>query len=436
MKKKVNFSKKMFPIVLLICGVGIYGQDKGQTTNQGVFYVEKGTEMIVLSDFDNQESGVYENNGEVYFQENFNNDGITTYNVNNGKGLTLFMGDENQDIKGSIPADFYDVVFNNPSNTDANSAFRLYGNISIAGNAEFSDGIVQNDGFGGTILFEEGATYSNVHNTSHVDGSVLKSGSEKFIFPIGDQDLGNKQRYFRYSAISDTKDKSSLFESKYFLQNSNTNYTHSSKEESIVVIDNKEYWSVKKESGNTDAKITLTWDQDTTPSEIISGASTGQISIVSWDETNKEWENLDGFVEEDNGEKGVVTTFAPVNKYSIFTLAKVESKSLKPDDIEIFNVFTPNGDNLNDVFFIKNIEKFQNTVTIYNRWGVEVFKTSNYDNKSNFFDGFSSGRATVKKSNQLPEGTYFYVVEYIYESATVAPKRINKTGYLYIKDSQ
>ncbi len=66
--------------------------------------------------------------------------------------------------------------------------------------------------------------------------------------------------------------------------------------------------------------------------------------------------------------------------------------------------FTPNGDNINDTWIIKNIENFPNAVvSVYNRFGHEVFKAVNYVNN---WDGtFKSN------SEKLPPGSYYYVIE-------------------------
>ncbi len=74
---------------------------------------------------------------------------------------------------------------------------------------------------------------------------------------------------------------------------------------------------------------------------------------------------------------------------------------------------SPNGDGLNDVFVIRGIEQFpNNTVRIYNRWGVLVFDTRGYGQNDNFFRGESTGRATIDQDRLLPVGTYYYVLEY------------------------
>ncbi|MEO9479298.1 MAG: Ig-like domain-containing protein [Maribacter dokdonensis] len=80
------------------------------------------------------------------------------------------------------------------------------------------------------------------------------------------------------------------------------------------------------------------------------------------------------------------------------------------------------------VFTINNIESFpNNTVRIYNRWGVLVFETNGYDNNGNAFRGISNGRVTVKKNDELPVGVYYYIIDYANDQQS---KSMN--GYLYI----
>jgi len=70
-------------------------------------------------------------------------------------------------------------------------------------------------------------------------------------------------------------------------------------------------------------------------------------------------------------------------------------------EIVVNNGFSPNGDNVNDTFMISGLENYsRNTLTIYNRWGNEVFKTESYRNN---WDGNWRGRL-------LPDGTYFYLL--------------------------
>jgi gliding motility-associated-like protein len=81
------------------------------------------------------------------------------------------------------------------------------------------------------------------------------------------------------------------------------------------------------------------------------------------------------------------------------------------------------------VLAINGIEDYpNNTVRIYNRWGVMVFQTKAYNTTGNVFDGTSQGRVTVDQDNKLPVGTYFYVIDYQDQGGNM--KQIS--GYIYI----
>jgi gliding motility-associated-like protein/uncharacterized repeat protein (TIGR01451 family) len=97
--------------------------------------------------------------------------------------------------------------------------------------------------------------------------------------------------------------------------------------------------------------------------------------------------------------------------------------------IKVFNAISPNGDSQNERFYIQGLECYpNNTVEIYNRWGVLVFERDGYNNEERAFKGFSEGRTTVQKSEGLPVGTYYYVLKYK-DSESNAHE---KAGYLYI----
>jgi gliding motility-associated-like protein len=118
---------------------------------------------------------------------------------------------------------------------------------------------------------------------------------------------------------------------------------------------------------------------------------------------------------------GIVTITIPVDDTCVV---------LGCDTVEIHNAFTPNGDGINEWFQIDNIEQpchLPNTVEIYNRWGVLVYETKNYDNNTRRFEGISEGRTTVNKSSELPTGTYFYIIQW-----TDGTQKVTKDGYLYL----
>jgi hypothetical protein len=64
-----------------------------------------------------------------------------------------------------------------------------------------------------------------------------------------------------------------------------------------------------------------------------------------------------------------------VESYSNWSCVDFENRLVFP------NLITPNGDGKNDVFEIINLALFPNSeLLIFNRWGKEIYKTSNYKN--------------------------------------------------------
>ena len=104
--------------------------------------------------------------------------------------------------------------------------------------------------------------------------------------------------------------------------------------------------------------------------------------------------------------------------------------------IVVHNAFSPNGDGINEKFVIDNINDTNcypdNTVEIYNRWGVLVYSTKGYNNTTNVFDGISDGRSTVSQSSGLPAGTYFYILTYTSFDNNNVIQTNKKEGYLFL----
>ena len=76
--------------------------------------------------------------------------------------------------------------------------------------------------------------------------------------------------------------------------------------------------------------------------------------------------------------------------------------------LKIYKAFTPNNDNINDVWVIENIENYPgNHVSIYDRLGVLIYNIKGYNNDNIVWDGHSN------KSGQyiMPSGTYFYKID-------------------------
>ena len=85
------------------------------------------------------------------------------------------------------------------------------------------------------------------------------------------------------------------------------------------------------------------------------------------------------------------------------------------------NGFTPNGDEFNQTFEILHPANMKIKLTIFNRWGNQVYESNDYQND---WEGKGVGNEYV------PNGTYYYIAEFT-NSASGTKKTY--TGYVVIK---
>ncbi len=73
------------------------------------------------------------------------------------------------------------------------------------------------------------------------------------------------------------------------------------------------------------------------------------------------------------------------------------------EDLKAYNVFSPNGDGINEYFEIRNVERYpEMLVEVYTRWGDLIFSTVGYGS-GNEWDGTARGK-------EAPLGTYYYII--------------------------
>jgi gliding motility-associated-like protein len=99
---------------------------------------------------------------------------------------------------------------------------------------------------------------------------------------------------------------------------------------------------------------------------------------------------------------------------TVYTLDVIDDNTCKASDsikitvsggitkILVPNVFSPNGDGINDTWIIANLSAYPGaTVDVFNRYGQLVFHSGN-SNKA--WDGTFNGKP-------LPVGTYYYIID-------------------------
>jgi len=119
----------------------------------------------------------------------------------------------------------------------------------------------------------------------------------------------------------------------------------------------------------------------------------------------------------DNGTivTGPILTNIDAGTYSVTVTSTKECKATKQIEVRTnihpFNGISRNGDGKNETFWINCIDNFPNNIVkIYNRAGTLVYEATNYNNNDVVFDG-KSNRGVSPMGTNLPDGTYFYIID-------------------------
>ncbi|OMQ10478.1 gliding motility-associated C-terminal domain-containing protein [[Flexibacter] sp. ATCC 35103] len=424
-------------LILLFCETaqaqvkGIKQEIDSVVVNKGLLQIVTDNKsdggMYVFFDFDNQNTGELINDGELHVFKNYNNDGTVRFTADdivknkrviNSTGTTFFSDlYVKQLITGNAVSDFQNVVFNNMSSV---VPFDLTTTIRVGNESRFENGIINALDSKARVIFNQYASAVNAGDHSFVDGMVVKSGDTEFEYPIGNN------LYYRPLIVGASAGQNA-YVSQYFFKPSE--YLTRDKDASILELNSAEYWEISRDSGTDKIILGLTLNSSTTPSHFLNLNPDQQLAIVRWDSRNNLWVNEKGSAEESTNPNFSNLMMGEVEGPGIFTVAIVK-KTVQPQDVEVFNAISPNGDGVNDTFHIAGIDKYpDNSVEIYNRWGVKVFETKSYNESDNVFTGYSDGRATVTRGEKLPTGTYFYILRYNKEG-----NGIEKSGYLYINN--
>ncbi len=143
----------------------------------------------------------------------------------------------------------------------------------------------------------------------------------------------------------------------------------------------------------------------------------------------------------DFGDGNTDSTYSPTHTYSSWgdydvTLTVQSSSGCKSEishtvvveqDLIFPNVITPNGDNINDVFAIENLNTNvnaedpdgyrNNRLQVFDRWGKKVYDAKNYDTYAK--DGQIHMGEKVFDANGLSDGVYYYSFHYKGKAKTI-----------------
>jgi gliding motility-associated-like protein len=162
---------------------------------------------------------------------------------------------------------------------------------------------------------------------------------------------------------------------------------------------------------------TLRADMELYPQE---GIAPLQVTFYNNSASGQGADNITSYWSYGNGTSSVTSSdnLSPVTTYSLPGTYKVTMYAVKgscldtvykyvkveiPSSLEIPNVFTPNGDGVNDLFFVKAKNLAEIQAVIFDRWGNVVYEVSSLTGNIEWDGKNSQGR-------EVADGTYFYTI--------------------------
>ncbi len=348
------------------------------------------------------------------FHLNLINDGTFDQNM----GLIGFYKDFGQlTISGAYTPVFYDAE------VAVENGLILETSVSVNNNGNLIIGNIITTRTQSSIYsnFMDASFYTGESSLSKVDGYAAITNKESFVFPVGVED---RLRPLTLESMA----TNALAKCAYFFEDPNnstslnTVFNTASTASEFTSVSDKEFWRVE---GDIPSYVTLTWDVYSDIPGIAEYLS--DLKVVGWSKSDNQWVNLGNTGVEGGRDYGSVTSelFVP-NDYEIITLGGNDDALETFETIELDNYFmTPNGDGQNDILELDGITQSpNNSLQIFNRYGVMVYSKDNYRNE---FDGRSNRDSAISQESGLESGIYFYIL-------TMHDLRQKHQGYLYISN--
>lgn len=294
--------------------------------------------------------------------------------------------------------------------------FGLHGELQLASNKaialqdqplHFFNGVISSEGENAQLLFLGSAQALNASEAAYSEVEVSIAGQDNFIFPLGKQG--------RYLPLQLREGNTAALQAQLKIGPP----LNQSLATGIDQLIPSHHWQL---SGGKIAVVQLSWDQNTQLDALVEQVE--DLLLLGFN--GDQWESLPALLtpfaigtnNPTSLSQGGIESKERID-FSRYTALAIGSRSSN-SALQISQAITPNGDGINDVWFIDNIDRYPNAkIWVYSRWGNEVFYSpGNYRNNWN---------ATFKNNTKsLPEAPYFYRVDQDNDGT------IDLEGWLYI----
>lgn len=347
--------------------------------NQGLFYVETTYDHSGGSILDN---GVFQINGNLT-----NTDAASGVFAPLSTGIVNLSGNT-QVIGGTSKTSFPNLVLEGTGSATLGFNADVFGSLNLK-SKEFKA-----DKYSLTITNTSATAVSRLTGYVSTDnkGKLIRAmnTSSGYLFPVGSS-VGTL--IYRPLEITPANTTANSFAVTFYNSDpTNQGFNRNSKRSQIQSVFDKYFYVLNQETGNSNASFKF----------YQNSASEGDYKQTVRYGNSQLWELappstlLDGnFGDQLNRTLTANSTSVTQNVPFSFAIA-----SNLTDQFTFYNGISPNGDGKNEKWIVDGLDEFKdNELTIYNRWGDEIFKSKGYSS-ANAWDG-----------GNLNQGTYFYVLK-------------------------
>lgn len=260
----------------------------------------------------------------------------------------------------------------------------------------------------GYLSFAPKSSIHHADHDAHIDGVVRMHGLGNDHYTTGHDGV------FQPARLENINNPGPVDLSFAFLPHAVTEH-----ENAIGAISNRFYWAIHH--GIAEAKISLSWNVFSDLGLLIEDRLE-DLTIVGFD--GSQWSVIESKIDAahfyDGSSSdllhGSVSSVHPVNLggYTALSLGSL----IREIPLKVSQGFTPNGDGINDTWFLENAEHYPEAhIKVFNRWQHIVF--SHQGIYLNDWDGHYNG-------GTLPDASYFYTIDRDGDGF------VDQSGWIYI----
>lgn len=397
-------------IIILVVGSQVNAQTI-LSNNNDTLHIDSQAILYIEGSVVNQAQGEVNNYGTIHMSGDWTNNAPNFVFSSSSNGVVRMNGNSTQNIGGLNRTKFYDLILEGGLVTK-----NMLIDAEVKNELDLIDAELQTNN---NIMFVSNPSpnailWNNGFVASNDLGGYLSratNSTSNYVYPVGSYSLSN---IYRGVEISPQTGDSNVYAVRLapidptydYVGISATGATggfdRQTKTPLIGEINDRFYHNISRFYGTTPANIQVNYFLADGEFETMSQWQNG---INAWDRTS--FTNIASFGAVSLGSPDMVSNVALNSDFNhdLFALSKVMG-------VRVPQFISPNGDGLNDVLIIENIEFFPNNkLEIFNRYGSLVYSKDSYNNTWGGLLKNQNLPAFNYKDGSLPSGTYFYVLD-------------------------